>query len=176
MHKKIRVSMSDLLEVQIHTTRHYERDALDGMVSDLKKHGFDAMAEVSLFKKAAVTTPDIMLVLGYLLGLAVGAYVAGFFQKMGEDTWDHVKEALLELFERRNEVGHPRLLVKIPVSEEDYLLCSIVENDKKEVEKALDSLPQFIEDSEIKIEEVDYFIPLYYYKGKWQIPGRSNDE
>ena len=167
--------MSDLLEVQIYTTRHYDRDELDEMVFELKKYGFDSTAEVSLLKKSAITTPDIMLVLGYLLGIAAGAYVAGFFKKMGEDTWDHVKMALLDLFDRRNEVGHPRLLIKIPVSEEDYLRCSIVEEDKKEVEKALDSLPQFIEDSEIRIEDVDNFIPLYYYEGKWSIPGWESD-
>ena len=167
--------MIKLLNVEINTTPDYTKDELDEMVSATKKYGFHATTKSSMVKKSGIATPDILLCLKYLLAVAAGAYVYGFFQKMGEDTWDHVKMALLNLFERGNAVGKPRLIVKIPVSEKDYLLCYIVENDKNEVEKALDALPQFIEDSEIKIEDVDYFIPLYYYEGKWKLPRGSNE-
>ena len=162
--------MSDLA-VQLLTTRHYAQNERDEMVSEVRKYGFEVTEVGDVFKKSAITTPDVVLVLGWLLGVAATAYVGGFFQKMGGDTWDHVKEALLDLFENKNEVGHPRLMIKIPVTEMDYLLCFIVESDKKEVEKALEVLPKFIEECKIKIEDVDYRIPLYYYEGKWSIPG-----
>ena len=88
------------MKVEIHTTGHYSQDELDAMVQEFVDMGFEASIDTNLVKKS-VGVPDIQLALIFLAGLAVGSFVNGFFQKMGEDTWDLVIEGLMMLFKKK---------------------------------------------------------------------------
>jgi len=59
----------------------------------------------------------------------------------------------------------------MPVSEDAFVLGYILTDDEDVVKKALDSLPEFIEESKLKVSDVDYFIPIYYDAEKgWHFP------
>ena len=165
------------MKVEISTTKDYSQDELDVMISEFGELGFEASADTSLFKKALEVPPDVMLFLIFFLGLAAGNYVAGFFQKMGEDTWDLVKKGVIRLFHKKKDGLNPRIILKIPVSEDDFILGYIVEEDEEEVKKALNSLPVFLEKSKLKIEDVSYFIPIYYdITEGWHLPYVLDDK
>ena len=167
------------MEVEIHITNDYTESEQDSMVKELEELGFEVSSiDTSLIKKGAAVPPDVMLVLQFLLALAVYDFVSGFFKQMGAQTWNLIIEGLMRLFNTKKDQGNPRLKIKIPISNSTFILCSIIAENEEELKEALITLPKFIESSALRIDEVDYFIPVYYNPDdKWFIPGpRSSEE
>ncbi len=131
--------MGIILQVEISTTSDYSQDELNEMINEFEKLGFAASAKTSMIKKTVDVPPDIMF---YLAGLTVGAFVVGFFQKMGADTWDLVIEGIMSVFQKKKGVMHSRVIVKIPVSSEDFILCYIVVENDDELKKSVTISPQ----------------------------------
>lgn len=144
------------------------------MVNDFEKCGFKATASHGILKKALEVPPDVMIILAFVLGMTVGEFVAGFFKKMGADTWDLLKKGIKEAFKKKKEEMHPRILIEIPVSENDRIICFITAESEDEFEEALYSLPKFLDKSKLKIEEVHYQIPVFYDREDgWYLPKKS---
>lgn len=159
------------MEIEIKTTREYTQNELREMINEFEKYGFKATASHGILKKALEVPPDVMIILTFVLGMTVGEFVAGFFKKMGADTWDLLKKGIKEVFKKKKEEMHPRVLIKIPVSNNDRIMCFIVAESENELEKALDSLPSFFDKSKLKIKDVHYLIPiLYNEEDGWHIP------
>lgn len=159
------------MEIEINTTKEYTRDELNEMVNEFEKYGFKATIDHGLLKKGLEVPPDVMIILAFVLGMTVGEFVGGFFKKMGADTWDLLKKGIKGFFKKKKEEMHPRVLVKIPVSENDKIMCFITAESEDELEEALDSLPKFFDESKLKIEDVHYFVSILYNKEDgWHMP------
>jgi len=159
------------LEIEIKTTREYTQEELNEMVDEFERCGFKATASVGLLKKGLEVPPDVLIILTFVLGMTVGEFVAGFFKKMGADTWDLLKKGIKEVFKKKKEEIHPRVLIKIPVSENDKIICFIIAENEDEFEEALYSLPKFLDKSKLKIKDVHYQIHVFYDKEDgWYLP------
>ena len=160
-----------LLEVEIKTTREYTQEELNEMVNEFKRCGFGATASVGLLKKGLEVPPDVMIILTFVLGMTVGEFVAGFFKKMGADTWDLLKKGMKEAFKKEKEEMYPRILIEVPVSENDIIICFITTESEDEFEEALNSLPKFLDKSKLKIEDVRYQTHIFYDREDgWHLP------
>jgi hypothetical protein len=161
------------LKIEIKTTREYSQDDLKNMKDIFQKSGFQVSAEKTLFKKAIEVPPDIMIVLSFFLGLAGGAYIAGFFKQMGADTWNLLKEGIKKLFNKKKDDLHPRILLKLPSGDDKYVLCFVEVDNENELDEALTTLEEFLEKSKLRRSEIKNWLPIFYYPDKgWVLPLR----
>lgn len=150
--------------MEIATTKEYTQDELEEIAKEFKKYGFETTTSHTILKKAFGVPPDIMFILTFIVGMTAGEFVSGFFKKMGGDTWDLLKKGIKEVFKRKKEGMSPRILIIIPISKNGKITCLTEVESEKELDQALNSLPEFFEKNQLKIKDVDYFVPIYYEK------------